>query len=433
MKNAMVVLIVMCITAVSAFCQETIKSLADKAGLTFGTAVGSAFYSNTTAYINAIKTEYNAVVCENEMKIDATEPSRNSFRFTNPDKLVLWSQQNNIKVRGHTLVWHSQCPSWITDGTWTRESLLAVMKNHIDSVAGHFKGKIFEWDVVNEAFDDNTSNGLRSSVWKNTIGEDFIDSAFAFAHRADPSALLFYNDYNTSFVNAKSTNVYNKIKKMLENKIPIHGVGFQSHQGIGDNTANLYSKVKENFDRFAALGLKISITEMDVAITLPIDANKRIAEAKIYSAFMRAALATPACRTFMVWGASDRYSWLNNSTRGTGLVLDSNFQRAKPVYDTLVQVLKSYVTSTNRPSSSKASNELRQTSVQCVGNNEIVVDGIKGNAQLTILGLDGRIAYNQLIMENERASIPISNHRRGIYIVMIQAGATVVVQPIMLK
>ncbi len=320
------------------FAQETLKKHADRLGLNFGTCVGTAFYNNEQAYIDVLKREFNTVVCENAMKPDATQPSQGTFRFTNADKLVAFAQQNNMKIRGHTLVWHNQNPSWLANGTWTRQTLLAAMKAHINGVAGHYKGEVFEWDVVNEAFDGGV---LRNSFWKETIGTDFIDSAFVYAHAADPDALLYYNDYSTITVNAKSTAIYNKIKSMLDNKIPVHGIGFQSHQTIGEYSGSLHTSIKTNLDRFAALGLKIAITELDVRIPLPADAAELQAQADMCRVFMQAALATPACQTFMVWGFTDKYSWVPSTFSGQGdaLMYDADYQ-VKPAYTALFDVLK---------------------------------------------------------------------------------------------
>ncbi|MBN2037027.1 MAG: endo-1,4-beta-xylanase [Chitinispirillaceae bacterium] len=320
--------------------QETLKRYADQHVLNIGVAVGTAFYNNEQAYVDVLKREFNTVVCENEMKPNAMQPTQGTFRFTTADRLVSFAQQNNMKIRGHTLVWHNQNPSWLSNGNWTRQTLLAAMKAHINGVLAHYKGKIYEWDVVNEAFD---GANLRSSFWKNVIGEDYIDSAFVYAHRADPEALLFYNDYSTSTVNAKSTAIYNKIKTMLNNGIPIHGIGFQSHQIISEYSSSLYSSLKTNYDRFAALGLKIAITELDVRIPTPTDQTELQTQASMYRIFLQAALATPACKTFMIWGFTDKYSWIPSTFSGYGdaLIFDASYQ-PKPAYTALLDVLKNY-------------------------------------------------------------------------------------------
>ena len=323
------------------YAQETLKNYSNKVPLNIGTCVGTAFYDNDQTYITTLTREFNTVVCENEMKAGSVEPTQGTFTFTNADKLVAFAQQNSMKVRGHTLVWYNQNPNWLSKGVWTRTTLLAAMKAHISGVVGHFKGKILEWDVVNEAFDDNGAGARRTSFWQTVIGNDYIDSAFVYAHQADPAALLFYNDYATSTINAKSTAIYNMIKALQTNGVPIHGIGFQSHQMISDSSSSLLANMKANFDRFAALGLKISITELDVRMPVPSDQGKLDAQAKVYRMFMQVALATPACQTFMMWGFTDKYSWIPAQFPGYGAacIYDENYQ-PKPAYTALLDVLK---------------------------------------------------------------------------------------------
>jgi len=330
--------------------QETLRAYADKIGLNIGSCTFYQAYRTDQTYSNTLKREFNTIVAENEMKASSLQPNRGQFNFSRADDMVKWAEENNMKVRGHVLVWHAQNPGFLQNGSWNRTTLLQAMKEHIEGVLGHFKPKnktVWEWDVVNEAFHNDGSNGsFRSSFWKNTIGEDFIDSAFAYAHRADPNVLLFYNDYNTSNVNAKSTAMYNKIKKMLDNGIPIHGVGFQSHQTLEEYTPAFIASLKENFDRFAKLGLKISVTELDIRIKLPSDQNALKKQADYYREYLETVLANPACRTFMIWGFTDRHSWVPGTFPGTGeaLIFNNSYQ-PKPAHTALLNVLKNYKTS----------------------------------------------------------------------------------------
>jgi endo-1,4-beta-xylanase len=259
---------------------------------------------------------------------------------------VEFAQKHNMKVRGHTLVWHAQNPSWLSGGDWTREELLEQMEAHITGVVAHFKGKVFEWDVVNEAFSDRPSNGvnpLRGSFWQRTIGDDFLDSAFTYAHRADPDAILFYNDYSTSNVNSKSTSVYNKLKEMIENGVPVSGVGFQSHQMLEDYDEEFIASLKENFERFAALGLQISVTELDIRIDLPSQEGDWGKQGQYYRDYLKTCLDNPACNTFMIWGFTDLHSWIPGVFPGTGeaLVFDESYE-PKPAYDELFDLLSHY-------------------------------------------------------------------------------------------
>lgn len=323
--------------------QTPMRTIADKCNLNFGVAVGSGFSNYGTSYNDILKGQFNTVVCENAMKASSMQPSEGTFKFSSADKLVIFAQENDMKIRGHCLVWHSQAPGWLQNGTWTRETLLAAMKTHIDSVMTHFKGKCYEWDVVNEAFEDDENGAYRESFWKKTIGEDFIDSAFVYAHAADPDAILYYNDYGTNIINSKSDAVYKKVKSMLDNGIPVHGVGFQSHLAETDCYDELYDDIWGNFKRFADLGLKIAVTELDVRIELPADTQKLERQASVFGATLRAALETPACNTFIIWGFTDRYSWIPYTFPGfgAGLFYDSLYS-PKPAYDTIYRILSEW-------------------------------------------------------------------------------------------
>lgn len=323
--------------------QESLREYADKIGLNVGTCIFGRTYQTNQDYNKVLTRDFNTIVAENEMKASAMQPQKGQFSFGTADQMVTFAQENNMKVRGHTLVWHAQNPSWLSGGSWTRETLLEQMKLHIEGVVGHFKGKVFEWDVVNEAFSDNSSGGLRGSFWQRTIGDDFLDSAFTYAHRANPDAILYYNDYNTSDVNAKSTAVYNRVKTMLENGVPISGIGFQSHQTLEEYTPAFIESLKENFDRFGKLGLDIAVTEMDVRITLPSDQADLDKQAAYYREYLETFLANPACKTFMIWGFTDQYSWVSGTFPGTGeaLIFTASYQ-PKPAYTSLLKVLTEF-------------------------------------------------------------------------------------------
>ncbi|WP_081926907.1 endo-1,4-beta-xylanase [Pseudobacteroides cellulosolvens] len=315
--------------------------LAAAKGITFGTCVNSQWFSGQTGstYDNILKNEFGIVVAENEMKVDAIEPSQNNFNFRNGDKLVDFALSNNMKVRGHTLVWHSQLPGWMGNWSGSRDGLVSAMNNHITKTMDHFKGKIAEWDVVNEACDDS-GNGLRKSVWTNKIGNDFIDIAFQTARKADPDALLFYNDYNIEDMGAKSNTAYNMIKSMKERGIPIDGVGFQCHF-INGMSASQLNAIEQNIKRYAALGLQVSITELDIRMN---DSENQTTgfqtQANNYKSLMEIALRNPNVKTFVVWGFTDKFSWIPSTFPGTGrgLIYDSNLN-PKPAYNSLKEAL----------------------------------------------------------------------------------------------
>ncbi|MDE6549659.1 MAG: endo-1,4-beta-xylanase, partial [Muribaculaceae bacterium] len=223
------------------------------------------------------------------------------------------------------LVWHSQVPSWISsDGkknnqNWTKEQLLEIMRDHINGVAGGLKGKLREWDVVNECLDDDQSivwsnpNGykMRSTVWYSVIGEEFLDQAFRMAHEADPDAILYINDYGVEFMgDPKAEAYYNLVKKLVEKGTPIHGVGLQCHITTGQLNVK---RLKDNIRRYKDLGLKCIITELDIAQADPKAADAAQRQAEDYCAVVMAALAEENCPTVMIWGLCDPDSWRENN------------------------------------------------------------------------------------------------------------------------
>ncbi|CAG0935332.1 Exoglucanase/xylanase [Thermoflexales bacterium] len=284
--------------------------------------------SDAASYQEVARTEFNFMTPENSMKWDATEPSQNNFTFSQADQHVTFAQANNMRIHGHTLVWHTQLPSWVANGSWTSSSLTAAMNNHINRVMGHFVNKIYVWDVVNEAFNEDGSR--RSSVFQNVIGNSYIEQAFRTARAADSTAKLVYNDYNIETVNSKSTAVYNMLADFKNRGVPIDGVGLQMHLTNGGLD---YNSLATNMQRFAALGLEVYITEMDVRFPVPVSQTDLNNQATIYRNVTNRCLAQPACKALQVWGIPDKYSWVPDTFPGQGapLLFDDNYN-AKPAY-----------------------------------------------------------------------------------------------------
>jgi len=269
--------------------------------------------------------QFNMMVCENEMKFEALEPSRNSFSFGSADELVNLAQQHDMAIRGHCLVWHSQLPTWVSsdgkknDKNWTREEALEIMRNHITKVMTHFKGKVREWDVVNECLDDDQSivrsnpNGysLRmQSVWQQAIGDDYVEWAFKYAHEADPNAELYLNDYSVELQGkAKSLAFYNLAVSLKEKGIPIHGVGLQCHFSIGDVDS---VKLDDTIRRFGEAGLKCIITELDMGIPSTSEQNL-LEQARNYRVITDIVLNHDNCPNMLIWGIKDNDSWRSGS------------------------------------------------------------------------------------------------------------------------
>jgi len=207
---------------------------------------------------------YNTLTPENMMKWEEIHPTPTQFSFARPDDLVSFAELNNMQVVGHTLVWHSQTPDWVfhrEDGSRkSREELLLLMKNHIDTVAGRYKNRLYGWDVVNEAFNEDGS--LRQSLWYEIIGEDFIEKAFEYAHEAAPKAKLYYNDYNL-FKPAKREGVVSLVKRLQSKGIKIDGVGMQAHYSLEHPDLK---EVEDSIKAFSLLGVDVMLTELDISV-----------------------------------------------------------------------------------------------------------------------------------------------------------------------
>ncbi|MEV6493880.1 endo-1,4-beta-xylanase, partial [Actinoplanes sp. NPDC051633] len=245
----------------------TLKSLADAKGRDIGVALDPARLSETS-YKSIADNEFNLVVPENAMKWDATEPAAGQFRWTAADAVASYAQSTAKKLYGHTLVWHSQLPGWVS--ALPADQLRTAMTNHISAVAGRYAGKVAAWDVVNEAFADGGSGARRDTVFQQKLGDGYIAEAFRAARAADPSAKLCINDYSTDGVNAKSTALYNTVRDLKAQGVPIDCVGFQGHLIIGQVPGDL----RQNLQRFADLGVDVRITELDIRMTTPADATK---------------------------------------------------------------------------------------------------------------------------------------------------------------
>jgi endo-1,4-beta-xylanase len=296
------------------------------------------------AYAETVAAQFSQLTPENEMKWESIEPEPGVFDFSRADAIVTFAQENGMKVRGHTLVWHSQLPVWMQELTGA-DAVRSAMTQHIQTVVSHFRdtfpGVVVAYDVVNEAV--NVVNGAmpgasvyRDSVFYRELGEGFIAEAFQIAHDTDPDALLFYNDFGTEGTNgAKSAGAFNIVSGLVAAGVPINGVGFQMHTGPTDQGPNA-ADFQANLARYTELGLQVEITEMDVSLC-SIGGNVLGLELQRfrYNHIVSACFENAACRSVSLWGLSDPNSWLNDTgcTQGM-LVLDT--QPAPLAFDELL-------------------------------------------------------------------------------------------------
>ncbi|MFI2431453.1 non-reducing end alpha-L-arabinofuranosidase family hydrolase [Streptomyces sp. NPDC018693] len=297
--------------------------LADAAaakGRYFGTAVAAGRLSDPK-YTAILDREFDMITPENEMKWDAVEPSRGSFNFGPADKIVSHATAKGQRLRGHTLVWHSQLPNWVSS-IRDAGTLRSVMNNHITTTMKHYQGKIYAWDVVNEAFADGPGGQRRSSVFQNVLGDGFIEEAFRTARKTDPAAKLCYNDYNIeNWSDAKTQGVYKMVKDFKSRGVPIDCVGLQSHFAAGGAPAGFQTTLS----KFAELGVDVQITELDIAQ----------APAGAYADSVKACLNVSRCTGISVWGIRDSDSWRT----GENPLLFDNSGNKKPAYHATLAAL----------------------------------------------------------------------------------------------
>jgi len=327
-----------------------------------GSAVRLSDLRTDVRYRDTFLREFDSLTPENELKMAALQPHRGQFDFAAADALVDFARRNGREVHGHALVWGLSLPLWLVDHGatdelglrlppialpqlpgalgkglsnsatlltgWRRDELLAIMTTHIRTVMRHFAGDVSDWDVVNEPLAND--GGPEPSVWRRFIGPDYVEQALRAARAADPKAKLFINEYGVEGPGRKLEGLVRLVRDLQARGVPLDGIGLQAHTHIlgFHDQATLEATMR----RFAAMGLEVKVTEMDVGTSLlglaGVDRLERQAEA--YRAAARACNAVTACKGFTTWGFTDRLSWLGAGE--AALLLDSSY-RPKPAFD----------------------------------------------------------------------------------------------------
>jgi endo-1,4-beta-xylanase len=301
-----------------------------------------------------IPVQFNSITPENVMKCEVIHPAWNEYHFDLADQYVAYGEKYKMFIVGHTLIWHSQLSAFVNN-IHSSDSLLLFMTNHINRVAGRYAGKVKSWDVVNEALNEDGS--LRKSVFLNELGEDYIRKAFELAAKAAPDAELYYNDYNIEQPK-KRAGVIAIVKKLRASGTRIDGIGIQGHWSIKGPALD---DIEKSIQEYAALGLKISFTELDLTclpnpwdltgadvnqnytnspamnpypLGLPDSVQNRLADCyeRLFKLFLK---YRKNIERVTFWGVSDGQSWLNNwPIRGRTnypLLFDRNYQ-PKPAF-----------------------------------------------------------------------------------------------------
>ncbi|MCX6236639.1 MAG: endo-1,4-beta-xylanase [Bacteroidia bacterium] len=318
------------------------KGLKEVSPFPFGASLNISLLKSRVLYQNVIRKEFNSVTAENAMKIGSIHPSENTYYWDDADYLVTFAKSLNIRVHGHTLIWHNSLPSWVTGFQGDAAAWEDLFKTHIQTVVTHFKGSVTSWDVVNEAFNDDGT--LRSTIWSQHLGNDYVARAFQYAHLADPDALLFYNEYGHEYSSAKRTAVNNMVADFKARGIPVHGLGLQMHTNQNQTDANLI----EAISTAAQTGLKIHISELDISLNqannqslVLTDALSALQAAK-YKVIVKTFAALPAAQRYGIttWNVGDADSWIRSTYNRPDwpLPFDDNYNR-KPAYQGILDGL----------------------------------------------------------------------------------------------
>jgi len=331
-------------TPVNPIQSMTLRQVAEAHHIVIGAAVRST-YLQEPDYVTVLAAEFSQLQAENEMKFAVIHPAAERYDFTGADALVAFAHSHNMLVRGHTLLWHRQLPQWISSQHYTAEQLADILHQHVKTVMRRYSGKVYAWDVVNEAFNDDGT--MRSTVWYDQpgitfagMGTMYIEQALRWARAADANAKLFYNDYDAEPVNAKSDAIYAMARDFKSRGVPLDGIGFQLHIDLAFDNPRTLASVAANLERFANLGLELHFTELDVRLK-DSTAESLNSQAKLYAEIARLCIQQPACKVFQTWGFTDKYSWIPSFYPGQGwaLLWDAKYQK-KPAYYGVMGLLK---------------------------------------------------------------------------------------------
>jgi len=312
-----------------------LRDLAARCGILIGTCVAPKL--DEPDYAEVLAREYDFVTSENHMKWSCLSNAPGVYDFAEADRMMDFARRHRQAVHGHTLLWHNCLPPYLRGYAGSREELIDMVRVHINTVAGRYRGRILVWDVVNEVFADDKAD-FRPSVFSTVIGREFVPMAYRFAREADPGAKLLYNDYCLEGqIPVKSDFCYQTVREWLAEGVPLDGIGFQAHL---DNKSDI-GLAAEQMARYADLGLDIYVTELDFRVPLPAGKAMLALQGRLYRDLLRVCLDFPTFRGFQTWGFTDGCSWVPGFFKGMGdsLPFDVKY-RPKPGYHGLRTALE---------------------------------------------------------------------------------------------
>jgi endo-1,4-beta-xylanase len=301
-----------------------------------GAAVQASLLRTEPAYAAAFAHQFDYVTAEFEMKWGQIERQRGQRDYGRADEIAAFAEARGLRIKGHALVWHGDSPAWLE--ALSPPEVRIALEDHIRTTVGRYRGRIVAWDVVNEAIADDRSS-LRDTVYLRKLGPSYIAEAFRRAHEADPDALLIYNDYGAEGRGRKSDDVYNLVRDLRAQGVPIGGVGLQMHVDAASPPAA--ADIAANMRRLAELGLLVNISEMDVRVArLPGPLATRLEDQRrVYHDVVAVCVAEPRCHAITFWGFTDRYSWIDQFYGPDDPLLFDEAYRVKPSYNGVLEAL----------------------------------------------------------------------------------------------
>ena len=308
---------------------DPLKTPASATGRWMGAAVQASLLRNDPTYATAFAHHFNYVTAEYEMKWGQIERQQGQRNYAPADEITAFAVARGIRIKGHALLWHGDSPAWL-EGLSNADARAAAI-DHIRNTVGRYRGRLVAWDVVNEAIADDRG-GFRDTVYLRKLGPGYVGDAFRLAHDADPEALLIYNDYGGEGLSRKSDDVYALVRDLVQQGVPIGGVGLQMHLDAASRPAT--ADIARNVRRLAELGLLVNISEMDVRVArVSGDLEAKLQEQRrVYHDIIGVCVAEPRCHAVTLWGFTDAHSWIDQAFGADDPLPFDDAYRAKPAY-----------------------------------------------------------------------------------------------------